>query len=469
MHFPSRALPPLLLSFAHLAAQSPICSDLSRITALANEEMTSIAGLPGLCLQIDQHGQNLYRQAFGSYTLQQVVPLASATKMLSAAVLMALVDQQLLQLDDPVGTYLPEYAVPPRDQITLRMCFSHTSGLPRSTSWESNSSITLRQAAQNIATVPLSYLPGTAFEYGSAAMQVAGAVCEVVSGMTWAQLFQQKLAVPLGFIATDYNAFGLHANPRIAGGARSNLQDYGRFVEMLRAGGAWNGTQVLSAAAVDAMMTDNTSHLPTVYSPSPYGSPYGIGCWIDQKDSAGRTTHVSSPGFYGFTGWVDRARDVTGVYLINYNGYLTFPYFFRFVAATDAALSPIGVGCVGAGSPSCGTEPRLNASTWARAGLADYRFRVDDAPANTAGLLLLDLAPQTLPSQVLGLSIWIGLPAPVTGGLMSDAQGHAELQSSLAGIAAGQTFALQSVWLDGGGCGAFGVRASHALTVSVQP
>lgn len=458
-----------ILFSAAAIAQGPTCHGLNEVTNIVQQVMAAVPGTLGANLEINQHGQNLYRQSFGSYSLQQVVAMASATKPMSATVLMSLVDQQLLALDDPVAMYLPEYSTPPLDTITLRMCFAHTSGLPNSSQWVSNHSINLRTAAQNIANEALQFTPGTRFSYGSVGMHVAGAVCEVVAGQPWAQLFDQRVATPLGLTDTSYTAHGMTNNPRISGGAVSSLRDYSIFFETLRNGGIHNNVRILSEAAVEEMMTDQTSHLPITFSPNPQGAPYGIGLWVDQQDSAGRATHVSSPGFWGFCGWIDRAREVTGVFVVASNGQLTWPYFERIVAVADAALPPVGTACHGTGSPACAADTWLNATTWPRVGLTGFGLRTDHAPAGSLGVMWLAYAPATAPSTVLDLSIWLPSPFAATAGLVADANGHAMLPVSLANIAAGQSFAVQSAWLDTGGCGQFGVRASHALTLTIQP
>lgn len=462
------ALAAAILSPSPTRPAAPPCHGLEAVTAVAQEAMAQLAGIPGLSVRVDQHGDNVYLRSFGSYTLQQNVPLYSATKPLSTAVVLALVDQQVLRLDDPLSVYLPEYGVPPLDSITLRMCLSHTSGMPYSSTWISNTSTTLREAARNIAQLPLQFAPGTQFAYGNVAMQSVGAACEVVTGQSWSQLFAQLVAGPLGLTNTDYTANGVTANPRIAGGARSDLRDYTRFLDMLRGGGVSGGVRVLSQRAVDAMLTDHTSYLPTFFTPNPHGAPYGLGLWLDQIDADGRTTHASSPGFRGFTGWLDRARDVTGVVLANHNGTALFPYFERCVAAVDASLLPAGVACVGTGSPACTDDTWLNGTTWARAGLADFGFRVDAAPPSAVGVLLIDAVPLGSPLPLWDLTLWIG-PTAGAVGLVADAKGHAELATPLTAIAAGRSVALQSLWIEPVGCGQIGLRASHALTLTTQP
>ncbi len=451
-----------------LVAQSLGCHNLAGIPPIAQELLTQFPLTGSSCVRVDLLGATVFEQAFGSFTLQQVVPIASATKTLSAAVLLSLVDSGLLALDDRVGQYLPEWNVGTRAQITLRMCFTHTAGMAGSSPLISDDTITLRQAALQLASDPLQHAPGSRFLYGGVSMHVAGAVCEVVAGQSWAQVFQQRIAAPLQMTTTDFYAFGFTQNPRIAGGARCNLRDYAVFVDMLRNGGVWNGVQVLSAASVDAMLSDQTSAIPIASTPHPDSAPYGIGIWLDRRDSQGRTLLASGVGAFGFAGWVDRAHGVSGVFLVRNQNANTFPRVQRIWREIDAAVLPVGVSCVGAGSPSCAAGAWLNGSGPARAGNADFALLAARAPANAPGLAVLgDPLPAGLP--VLDLMAHVGPGLAVVADLVADADGRAMLAAPLANSLVGLTFGLQVAWLSPAPCGVSGLQASHAISVTVQP
>lgn len=451
-----------------LLAQSSLCHDSLAIATIQQEVLTAFPLTGSTVVRIDQRGATIFQQPSGSFTLQTVVPIASATKTLSAAVLLSLVDSGLLSLDDPVGQFLPEWNAGQRAAITLRMCFTHTSGLPGSHPAISDDTITLRAAAMQLASAPLQYTPGSAFAYGGVSMHVAGAVCEVAAGATWAQLFQQRIATPLGMTATDFAAFGPTNNPRIAGGARANVRDFAAFVDMLRQRGVHGGVQVLSAASVDLMLTDQTSGLPIVSTPHPDGAPYGVGIWLERRDSQGRTLLAHAAGAFGFIGWVDRGHDACGVFLVRNLNQQTFPFVQRIWEACDDALLPDGVACVGSASPACAADAWLNANVAARAGEPDFVLRAARAPASSLGALLLgDPLPAGMPYA--DLAVHVGPIASIVATLASDVHGRAELPASLAAVSAGELLGLQVAWLTLEPCAATGLQASHALQLSILP
>lgn len=447
-------------------AQTP-CGDLSAIDGIAQATIAAL-NVPGLAVRVDQDGATLHDRGYGTYLPSTVVPIASASKWLSAAVLMAMVDQGRCRLDDRVSLYVPSFNRPDKVNITLRHCFTHTSGMPTSHPAIGDETITLAQAVDTLATIPMVATPGSEFSYGGVSMHVAGRVCEVVSGRGWNQLFADVLATPLGLVSTDYLAFGPTQNPRIAGGVRSNVVDYARFVEMLRRRGLFGTTRVLSVAAVDEMFRDQTSGLPIRNTPHPTNAPYGIGTWLDQRDAQGRTLIGSGAGAFGFTGWVDRQREVGVVFSILDRYPAAMPFIDQIRDLTFAMLKPIGVVCVGAPSPACAPRSYLNGDRVPTSGDAAFALTAAAAPPGAAGVLALSAQTRNVGLPLLGVVVHLDLlPPPVFVPWSADAAGAARLPLPLTGIVAGERAAAQAFWLTLGGCNG-DLRASHAVALTVQ-
>jgi CubicO group peptidase (beta-lactamase class C family) len=467
------ALPRLLAAClpgltAALPAQSLGCHDLQALPPISQSLLAS-APLSGRhAVRLDLPSGVLYEQSFGGFTPTTVVPIASASKTLSAAVLMSLVDSNLLALDDRVGQYLPEWNSGARANITLRMCFTHTAGMVGNHGAISDESLTLRQGAAQLAAVPLAAPPGTEFRYGGVSMHVAGAVCEVASGQSWATLFAQRIAAPLQLAATDFQAFGPTQNPRIAGGAQSTLRDFARFLAMLRDGGVANGVTVLSAASVQTLLSAQTVGIPIASSPHPYHAPYGIGIWIDRRDSQGRTLLASGVGAFGFHGWIDSAHALSGTFAVQYVNQFVYPCVERIQDEIDAAVLPAGATCVGAASPTCTAAVWLNATLPAHAGSADFALRCDRAPAELPGAFLLGI-PQPGGVPIGDLASHLGLDFTLGAAVVADALGRARVAAPLVGVSAGASFGLQTVWIGGDPCLALGLQASHAVRIDVLP
>lgn len=328
-----RPLLPALLATLLLAlpavAQSPPKPDLSSVEA----QMRSIVsryGLQGASLWVSQNGSTVHTGYYGNYGPQTRVAIASASKWVSALVLGRLVDRGTLRWDSTVGEWWPGVAADKRN-ITLAQLFSHTSGLPGEESGcIANALSTLQACAAQILMGPMNTAPGTAFSYGGLSMQVAGAMAERASGRDWNTLFAQELTIPLGLTATDFGfnstAPGLVTvpNPRIAGGVRSTLDDYRRLMAMWQADGLVRegplaGQRYLQPTTIRAMQIDRSAgavrrDVPPSVAGAQFG--YGIGYWILPTGRAGDPVLESSPGAFGFQGWVDGTAGIAGVFMV---------------------------------------------------------------------------------------------------------------------------------------------------------
>ncbi len=292
---------------------APVTSEMQRVVSLYS--------LSGASLRVNRRGVLQYREAFGEFTPTTQVPIASASKWLSALVLARLVEQGTLGWDDGVGLYLPDAPVATRG-ITLRQLFSHTSGMsPTEHEYISSPFISLDSCARQILAQPLAWSPGSTFGYGGNSMQVAGRMAEIATGKSWDQIFIDELVTPLGLTGTDFASasqlpyYVRLPNPRIAGGARSTLVDYGVVVDMVLASGRHQGQLYLTPETLDYMALDHSAGTVIGYTPYPESHGYGIGQWREAVDARGVAYRVSSPGAFGTTPWVDHRLGLAGVFL----------------------------------------------------------------------------------------------------------------------------------------------------------
>jgi CubicO group peptidase (beta-lactamase class C family) len=289
----------------------------------------------GYSFALSDNNGTLYEVAGGNQSVDSNLAIASATKLPSAIAILTLVDAGKLDLDTPVGTYLsqfdPTFNWPPANQsITMRMLLSHTAGIRQSSASPSDclndTTTTLRACAQDIANSALDSTPGSTFSYTGADYQIAGYVAVLVARAgSWQTLFANSVATPLGLTTFSY---GITLNPRIAGGAVSNVDDYVKILRLiLRDGVADDGTRILSHTMVQALETsqignatfDPASSLPG--GTANYFSGYTFGLFItapSQYANAGTPgPEFSDPGLYGATPWFDTGKNYAAIILIN--------------------------------------------------------------------------------------------------------------------------------------------------------
>lgn len=330
---------PLLAAFAVTAGLAALLAPVRPVAAVpihdfrpVTAEMEALVqtyNLDGASLRVNKAGNVVYRRAFGGYSLSTRVRIASASKWVSALTLARLVERGQMRWSDTVGQYFPTVE-PAKRGITLEQLFSHTSGLPAGEdSCLSNPLFTLASCANRILQQPLIGTPGQVFAYGGGSMQVAGRMAEIATGRAWDDLFLDEMVQPLGLVATDYATsstvpgYVRNDNPRIGGGVRSTLEDYGRIVDMVLAEGCLDlridrtclpGRRFLAPATIAFMARDRTVGTTDLSRPpTATGYGYGLGQWIDPSSPL----IVTSPGAFGFTPWVDRNSQVAGVLLVD--------------------------------------------------------------------------------------------------------------------------------------------------------
>lgn len=127
--------------------------------------------------------------------------LGSISKPINIATLMALFDQGKFRLDDRVRKFLPAFKGDGRDEVTVRHLLTHVSGLPDQL--PSNSALRKRQAplaefVDETMRTPLSFAPGTRYQYSSMGILLATRIGELLSGMDMLALVERNVFGPLG-------------------------------------------------------------------------------------------------------------------------------------------------------------------------------------------------------------------------------------------------------------------------------
>ncbi|WP_432016407.1 serine hydrolase domain-containing protein [Streptomyces hydrogenans] len=248
-----------------------------------------------------------------------VFRMASASKPVTMAAAMVLLDECRLRLDDPVDPWLPELAdrrvlkrpdgplddtVPARRPITVRDLLTSTFGLGtdfelldapiRAALFERTDYSVVSGPApepdewmRRLGELPLSYQPGERWQY-DLSNEVAGVLVSRVAGVPLETFLRERVLGPLGmrdtgfhvppekidrlptlygpdprtgeFLVWDEAAGGRCNRPPAfqgaGGGLVSTVDDYHAYFRMLLAGGTLDGERILSRSAVELMTTN---------------------------------------------------------------------------------------------------------------------------------------------------------------------------------------------------------------------
>jgi CubicO group peptidase (beta-lactamase class C family) len=306
---------------------------------------------PGAVVVIGRRDSILYSRGYGHFTWQSssAVPspdstywdIASITKVMgTTSAAMRLVDAGRLDLDTPVGRYLPDFSGGLKDQITVRMLLDHTSGLR-------SYAPLFKQARTRAGAIALLYQerpnrrPGDLPVYSDLNAILLGLVVESISKMSLDQFVAGEVFGPLGLTESTYRpSAGLRKrtvpsaiwrgqpvqgqvndpNAAILGGVAGHAgifstgRDLARYAQVwLRNGAGLHGQWVRSATVRQFLQRGARSgprllgwDTPEFNQPEP--SLYGT---LISDAAYGHT------GFTGTELWIDPTNDLFLVFLTN--------------------------------------------------------------------------------------------------------------------------------------------------------
>jgi D-alanyl-D-alanine carboxypeptidase len=169
--------------------------------------------IPGLSLAVIRNDRVVKEAAYGKasielnvpVTLDTSFPLASMTKIFTAAAVMQLVQEGRISLDEPVIQILPE--LPSTwSAVTIRHCLSHTSGLPDVLTDDVNATTVSGDrdtALAEVAKQPLKPA-GAASVYNQTGYVLLGMIIERISGMSYERFVQSHLFNPAGMKTAQF-------------------------------------------------------------------------------------------------------------------------------------------------------------------------------------------------------------------------------------------------------------------------
>jgi len=381
--------------------QGMSCERLERIERFVDDNYIATGKLAGALVQVWRRGGLALNSVLGLADRERQVPLAedsifriySMTKPITSVAVMMLVEECKIALDDPVSKYIPAWEKlgvhaggfmesfqtrPLARPILVVDLLRHTSGLTYG--FQQNTNVdaayrklkigelategTLEEMIEKLATLPLEFSPGEAWNY-SVATDVLGYIVGKVSGTSFEVFLKERIFDPLGMVDTAFyvpqekvsrfcacyaiGALGskitsaqaptLQDDPLISpylnpptfvsggGGLVSTATDYMRFARMLLQGGELDGVRLLGPRTL-ALMTAN--HLPggvdlprlsrSMFSEAIYeGVGFGLGFATTVTPAATLIPGSAGDFFWGGAAstffWVDPREDLIVLFL----------------------------------------------------------------------------------------------------------------------------------------------------------
>jgi CubicO group peptidase (beta-lactamase class C family) len=333
--------------------------------------------IPAVVALVTSSDAVLYEHAAGKLSARSrdalppnaIFRIASMTKPITSAAVMALVEAGRVRLDDPASVYVPavdalKVAVnvkadgsydtrAPARAITVRDLLTHTSGIGYS--FSDPLLFALQKAGKSDADFPLLHDPGEKWTYG-AGTKYLGEVVQQASGQPLEAYLATQFFGPLGMSDTGFdvpasararvvtvrqrergtlteipNPETLRVAPRGDGGLYSTAQDYARLLRMFLNGGRAGSARVLTEYSIREMTRNQIGRLTVREQPAADAArtrPFPLGAG---RDTWGLGFQIAAPptapnrrgaGSYGWAGidntyfWIDPTRQLGVIVLM---------------------------------------------------------------------------------------------------------------------------------------------------------
>lgn len=350
----------LLLLLAGPFAQTPLSAQQgwdSHLDAFAAGLSEGVAedSVGGLVAGVAIDGDLVWAAAFGWADRDRRLPMqtsavsrtGSISKSVTAVLMMRLVDEGVIELDDPVQLHLPEMegmvdGRPGASPVTFRHLASHTAGLIREPDWPESVVGPIdrweERVLQSIPRTAYDSIPGARYQYSNIGFGMLGLALSRAAGRPFMQMVDDEIFTPLGMTGSDFVVNGGALEPRLAtgytvrsgvvsgeqparehagrgykvpnGGVYSTVADLARFL------GSVSGVPGLRI-----LEEESRREMIRVQTPEDPSDGYGLGFRITVDEEGRRiVSHGGSVAGYTAHMAVDPDAGISVVLLRNYGG-----------------------------------------------------------------------------------------------------------------------------------------------------
>ena len=263
------------------------------VTALVRHEMKK-RDVTGLSIALVDDQRVVWAEGFGyadkagnvPATPETVYRAGSISKLFTATAAMQLAERDRMDIDRPLGDYLPGFAIRTRftdaAPVTPRSIMTHHSGLPSDYlkgMWTRDPEPFTR-VADHLKDEYAANPPGTVFSYSNLGMTLLGDAIGKVAGRDFISQVRDEILLPLGMTHSSFSpsadrtplaAKGYRKGKEAedpplrdvpAGGLNSSALDLSRFVRMVLARGKAGDRQIIKPETLAEMLRPQNTDVP---------------------------------------------------------------------------------------------------------------------------------------------------------------------------------------------------------------
>jgi CubicO group peptidase (beta-lactamase class C family) len=290
-------------------------------------------------------------------TTDTVYLIGSTFKAMSTVALLQLMEQGKFKLDDPVGKYL-DFKIQgedPKNPITFRHLFTHTSGLGGDFGaiplWSNDAPVTLDEYVRKVLKVE--HPPMTKVEYSNPAYTLIGYLVEKLSGVKYDKYIQENVFKPIEMNDTAFDptpsmderlsvpyivneqtgkqqpATRIRAAVYPAGITYGTIHDQANWLIFNLNGGVFKGKRVIGEDTLNQMFTRQYDQfkggIEGIWGNETAG--FGLTWWAQERDGDRYFAHSGS--LSGYTAFLLGNRDRKYGFAILTNGHRAHQHLFK--------------------------------------------------------------------------------------------------------------------------------------------
>ena len=267
---------------------------------------------------IAKEGEILFTKGYGlagtdlpnsPSTLYQI---ASLSKTFTSVAVMQLVEKELLNLDNPISQYFPDF--PNGETITISHLLSHSSGIPdylkKDFKFDYSKEWNPHDIVNTVKDSELEFIPGKSFSYSNTGYVMLGLIIEKVSGQSYANYIEENIFEPSNMFNSMFTV--------PAGTPKAEGHVEGKIGPLMHNSAAYAAGDIISTVEDlelfyrtlnnNVLISKETSKLMSMTHAKKFPFQYGYG-WYTQDVM--RKKAVGHSGGYpsGFRHYVTRLND----------------------------------------------------------------------------------------------------------------------------------------------------------------
>jgi len=214
---------------------------------------------PGAAVLVAQDGEILYQKGFGFANIEEQIPvtldtkfrIGSITKQFTAAAILELQEDGLLNVNDKLSKFIPDY--PRGDEVTIYHLLGHTSGIHSHTSKPEfyktmMEEVRPKELIESFKHDEFDFNPGEKWLYNNSGYFLLGYIVEKVSGESFGDYLKSHFFEPLEMKNTGVHSWHLNLENEASGYSYKD----GEFHPAMK----WDMSQAGGAGAIFSTVGD---------------------------------------------------------------------------------------------------------------------------------------------------------------------------------------------------------------------